>query len=261
MSKKEIICGIYVITNIINGKFYIGSSKDIYCRWNKHKRDLNKNKHHNIHLQNSWNKNGEKNFEFDILEETLLENQFDIEQDFLNVFGHLDECFNMSLFAHGGLDFHTQETKNLLSVIASKRVGYLNPFFGKHHSIETKEILRVKSGSRKHSSKTKELMSSQRKGVPKSEEHKKKIKESQPIELHRQNSKEYWTDERREEMRELNKGKILCPENQRKVSINGEIYKSVLEATRILKMNRGKIRGRLDSNTLRWEKWFYIDNK
>ena len=31
--------GIYQITNTINGKFYIGSAKDIDWRWTEHKRD------------------------------------------------------------------------------------------------------------------------------------------------------------------------------------------------------------------------------
>ena len=34
MSEK--ICGIYKITNLINGKVYIGQSQDIYERWAEH---------------------------------------------------------------------------------------------------------------------------------------------------------------------------------------------------------------------------------
>lgn len=33
---KENICGVYKITNKVNGKIYIGSSKDIYKRWKHH---------------------------------------------------------------------------------------------------------------------------------------------------------------------------------------------------------------------------------
>ena len=34
--------GIYKITNTVNGKFYIGSSKNIEIRWRVHRRNLRK---------------------------------------------------------------------------------------------------------------------------------------------------------------------------------------------------------------------------
>ena len=52
--------GIYRIKNIINNNCYYGSSKDINKRWNKHKNELNKDKHGNILLQRSWNKYGKE---------------------------------------------------------------------------------------------------------------------------------------------------------------------------------------------------------
>ena len=68
MPYKEKIHSIYKITNIINNKIYIGSAIDTYNRFSKHKSQLNKNKHHNSYLQNSWNKYGEQNFKFEIIE-------------------------------------------------------------------------------------------------------------------------------------------------------------------------------------------------
>lgn len=54
--------GIYCILNIQNNKKYIGSSKNIWQRLQKHFSLLRKNKHENIILQNSFNKNGENVF-------------------------------------------------------------------------------------------------------------------------------------------------------------------------------------------------------
>jgi group I intron endonuclease len=60
--------GIYQIRNLINNKLYIGSSKNIYFRTRRHLADLRNNQHKNQHLQNSFNKYEEENFEFTILE-------------------------------------------------------------------------------------------------------------------------------------------------------------------------------------------------
>mgnify|MGYP000355475291 CR=1 FL=1 len=61
-------CGIYLIRNRISEKFYVGSSIDIDRRWTRHIDDLNKNKHHSVKLQNSWNKYGKDNFDFFIIQ-------------------------------------------------------------------------------------------------------------------------------------------------------------------------------------------------
>lgn len=69
MSKKS-ISGIYAIKNKTNNKIYIGSSKSVYYRWKQqHKPELIKNKHYNKYLQNAWNKYGEMEFEFKVIEE------------------------------------------------------------------------------------------------------------------------------------------------------------------------------------------------
>ena len=47
-------CGIYKLT--INNKIYIGSAKNIGIRLSKHLLDLERNKHHSIYLQRTWNK-------------------------------------------------------------------------------------------------------------------------------------------------------------------------------------------------------------
>jgi len=63
--------GIYKIFNLVNNKIYIGSASSnggFRKRWNEHKSDLNRNVHHNKHLQLSWNKYGSDNFKFEIIE-------------------------------------------------------------------------------------------------------------------------------------------------------------------------------------------------
>lgn len=66
--------GIYCIINLIDNKKYIGKSKSINSRKSYHFSLLKNDKHINKHLQNAWNKYGENNFCFYILEECILEN-------------------------------------------------------------------------------------------------------------------------------------------------------------------------------------------
>ena len=60
--------GIYCIINIKNSKRYIGSSKNIRQRLWTHRACLRHNNHENAHLQAAWNKYGEDNFDYFILE-------------------------------------------------------------------------------------------------------------------------------------------------------------------------------------------------
>lgn len=78
------LCGIYLITNTVNGNRYIGSSNNIRKRLWKHRALLRNNKHENAHLQNAWNKYGEKQFIYSILEICKLEEQFQREQFYID---------------------------------------------------------------------------------------------------------------------------------------------------------------------------------
>lgn len=80
------MCGVYKITNIINGKIYIGSSKDIDRRWREHTYSLEDNTHSNQKLQNAWNKYGRQNFKFEIIELCDERHQFEREQYYLDLY-------------------------------------------------------------------------------------------------------------------------------------------------------------------------------
>lgn len=63
--------GVYSITHIESGKRYIGSSIHIEQRWNSHISALNRGINDNPHLQNAWNKHGKESFLFEILEDNI----------------------------------------------------------------------------------------------------------------------------------------------------------------------------------------------
>lgn len=75
---------IYKINNKINNKMYIGSTDNYKKRFYTHKHELNNDKHINIHLQRAWNKYGENNFEFKILEECNEKVKLEREQYYLD---------------------------------------------------------------------------------------------------------------------------------------------------------------------------------
>lgn len=85
------ICGVYKITNTVNGKFYVGSSKDIKGRWYQHKKKLREGIHGNLHLQNAWNLYGEDSFKFEIVEECDSAMQFEREQYYLDSLNPFDD--------------------------------------------------------------------------------------------------------------------------------------------------------------------------
>lgn len=65
LDTTETICGIYCITNITNGKKYIGLSSDIYTRWKSHARADG----HCTAIHAAINKYGLDHFDFCVLEE------------------------------------------------------------------------------------------------------------------------------------------------------------------------------------------------
>ena len=62
------LIGVYKITNKVNGKIYIGCSKNIANRWTQHILLLSQGKHHNRDLQKDFNKHSIINFTFEIIE-------------------------------------------------------------------------------------------------------------------------------------------------------------------------------------------------
>ena len=97
---NEKISGIYKIINKVNGKYYVGSSKDIHRRWNDHKLELNKNRHNNNYLQKSYNKHGVSNFDFIITEKVSVDKLIEIEQKYLDTAKQeRDKCYNLNFLA------------------------------------------------------------------------------------------------------------------------------------------------------------------
>ena len=108
--------GIYKITNLTNGKLYIGCASNINTRINGHKHDLRNQKHANSYLQKAWNKYGEQNFIFEIVEKCDIDNLHIREHYWVNKLNCLDRNsgYNLKPTDPNGCSLHSEETKEKL---------------------------------------------------------------------------------------------------------------------------------------------------
>ena len=101
LDNKDKICGIYKILCTGNNDFYIGSSKDIIVRINRHLSLLRTNRYNNpyrcagknVYMQNAYNKYGAGSFKFFVIETTNIDALLQREQFY---FDKLKPRFNTS---------------------------------------------------------------------------------------------------------------------------------------------------------------------
>lgn len=142
MQKKEQVCGIYKITCTSNGKFYIGSSKDICTRWLHHLSDLRLGKHHSIYLQRCYNKYGESSISFSILHRM---NEYDETMLRMLEYYYIEEMnpsFNSGVFPCP-IENMSKEVRDKISETTKrlyKEKGYVNPRsgIGKKYNVYSK---------------------------------------------------------------------------------------------------------------------------
>lgn len=112
-------CGVYIIMNKVNGKRYIGSSKNIYNRLHEHLHNLLNNKAHNKHLQAAWNKYGKECFMCDVIEYCEESIRFDREQYYITEY---KPEYNFSLQVLANKDRKlTDEEKSKISETLKRR--------------------------------------------------------------------------------------------------------------------------------------------
>ena len=142
--------GIYKITNIVNKKFYIGSSKDIEHRLEEHKKHLFGGYHINPKLQNAWNKYGHDKFLFEIIEETESDQKilFERENYYLSTLKPYERNvgYNICDKAEGGDNITYNPNRD--QVIEKMKIincGESNGMFGKKHKDSTIKEMKQKS--------------------------------------------------------------------------------------------------------------------
>lgn len=170
--------GVYKITCIVNGKFYIGSSINFKIRWRDHLSELRRGIHDNPHLQNAFNKYGEEAFLFEIIEVVMPWFVLDREQYWLKrlkPFNH-DIGFNMNRIA----DKPPSQKGKPKSMEHRAKISAGNK--GKLVSLETRQkqsiVRRGVKKSKPISDEHRANLSKASRGKPKSPEHVEKMANS-----------------------------------------------------------------------------------
>jgi group I intron endonuclease len=76
--------GIYQILCVPTDKVYVGSSSDLYRRWNHHQSLLRRGRHYSRYLQSAWIKYGTESFVFSVLEFVPIDSLVEREQYYLD---------------------------------------------------------------------------------------------------------------------------------------------------------------------------------
>jgi len=128
-------CGLYLITNKINGNYYGGSSIDIDGRWRVHKSTAHKGrKNVCFRINAAIEKYGINNFEMKIILICSPENLLFYEQLWLDKNCGNENCYNIATIAKA-------------------------PFTGNHHSDKTKRKIANAMRGRKVSDETRKRLS------------------------------------------------------------------------------------------------------
>lgn len=93
--------GIYRITNLLNGKCYIGQSIDIEKRWAEHKSIYNHPRCSNYHIYKAFRKYGIENFSFSVVEECEQSLLNEREKFWIQHFNSFEHGYNMTIGGNG----------------------------------------------------------------------------------------------------------------------------------------------------------------
>lgn len=143
----DAVCGVYKITNNVNGKVYIGQSINIKNRWKDHINALNREDSSCTLLQCAWNKYKQESFSFEILELCSEDMLDEVETKYIDIY---DVCKNgYNIEPGGNANKHlSNETKQKIreahlgmkaseetrKKMSESRMGEKNPMYGQTHS-------------------------------------------------------------------------------------------------------------------------------
>lgn len=130
---------IYKIRNVVNGKFYIGSTVDSRKRFWAHRKSLRLGNHDCIYLQRAWDKYGEDCFKFEVVEQLKAKEElYPAEQKWLSEHFGKKHCYNCSSNADTPMRNASPELKaKHAQAMRDYYAKNTHPRQGKKHTPET----------------------------------------------------------------------------------------------------------------------------
>jgi group I intron endonuclease len=224
----------YTLTHIPSGRFYIGSTRNLHRRIVDHRYKLDSGTHYNSKLQRvytNWNDIEISHSYCETPDEAVSK-----EQSMLDRYSEDPLCCNIHFKASKGPEYSaesraklstiqtgrviSQETRDRQSVVRTGRTIV--------YTEEGLKNLKQKLSNRVFSDEHKAKISAAKKGVPKSEEDRIRLRQ-------------------------------MGQRTSRPVSINGVVYNSVLGASNEVKVDQATVRRRALSTSEQYVNWFYID--
>lgn len=255
---------IYKLIHRPTGKFYIGRSQDVTKRFNTHLRDMELGKHHSVKVQATHTCKVDWFIEIvETGEDTDLKakEQFWLDkygvQNLLNVSAHADcgDLISNHPDKHDIISKRTKTQKATLHQLGETarrakygRKGSNNGMYGKTHSHETKEALKMQMRGNSHAE-----------GSTRSEEVRLKLSDAAAKRIGELNpffGKKH-SKETRRKLSEANKGKT--PPNRKKLRVGDNVYGSATEAAKDLNVCVATITYRVNSKTKKNETYKYED--
>lgn len=125
------VSGVYCIENLINHKKYVGKSVNIFKRWQSELEGLRGMYFHNVHLQRAWNKYGENQFKFYILEicqEDVLSTK---EQEWIERLDTFNSGYNQTLGGEGtpGIVFSEDRKQKIRDAQSGIKSANIKPVY------------------------------------------------------------------------------------------------------------------------------------
>ena len=264
----EPIIGVYKITCLSSGKYYIGYSKEIEKRFHTHKMLLRASRHFNILLQRAYDKYGCDDFTFDILHTcNATDEAKELELKYLEDINIRPLLYNLHYNNSGGdlLTNHPNRTEIIEKRTKTNAVrfnnmtkeerqqtygksGENNGMYGRTHTDEVK-----KRSSEMHKGNT------YCKGKKASDEtrHKMSLVASQRTGDANPFFGKHHSEETKQKLREAKTGTV--PTNTTQLVIDNVHYNSLTHASRELDIPVPTILWRLKSKNKKFDSYKYAD--